>query len=108
MAGSTIYATQKTREAVNCLALQDGPLRERLSRAAFALHILQADKIPDDNLHEKLEAILAKIYDGATPDNYQLSHLTDDEVSAVARSMVELFECCVALYTKSSTVTASS
>ncbi len=100
MTGSTIYAAQKTREAVNCLALLELPLRERLSRAAFALHILTAEEIPDANLQKELEAILSKVYDNATPDDHGLSHITDNDVSATARKIVELFEVCVELHTR--------
>jgi hypothetical protein len=108
MTGSTIYAAQKAREAVNCLALLQVPLRERLSSAILALHILTADKIPDDALQEKLEAIIAKADEGLTPDDRELRHLTDDDVRTAARQIVELFESCVALYTKNPNLHAAS
>jgi len=108
MTGSTIYAAQKTREAVNCLALLEAPLRERLSRAIFALHILTADKIPDDALQEKLEAVVAKVHEGMKPDDKELRHLTDDDVRTAARQIVGLFESCVKLYTKNPDLYASS
>jgi hypothetical protein len=108
MTGSTIYAAQKTRDAVNCLALLEIPLRERLSHAAFALHILTAEEIPDANLQKELAEILGKVYDNAAPDDRGLSHITDDDVSATARKIVELFENCVTLYTKNPNLTASS
>jgi hypothetical protein len=95
MTGSTIYAAQKTREAVNCLALLELPLRERLSHAALAMHILTANKIPDDGLQEKLEAIIAKVDEGATPNDHSLAHLIDSEIADTARQVIELFESCV-------------
>jgi hypothetical protein len=108
MTGSTIYAAQKTREAVNCLALLEKPLRERLCDAIIALHILTADKIPDDALQEKLEALIAKVDEGMKPDDKELRHLTDGDVSTAARQIVELFESCVKLYTKNPNLYASS
>lgn len=108
MSGSTIYAAQKTREAVNCLALLQVPLRERLFKATCAVGILTASKIPDDKLQTELESIIAKVEEGMTPDDRELRHLNDDDVSAVARRIVELFERCVALYTKNPNLYTSS
>ncbi len=108
MTGRTMYALQKTREAANCLALLETPLRERLLTAIGALHILTADKIPDDALQEKLEAIIAKVADGKKPDDNKLSHITDHDIHVVAREIVELFESCVKLNTDRPNLTALS
>lgn len=108
MTGSTRYAAQKTREAVNCLALLKAPLRERLFHAISALHILMADRIPDDALQEKLESVIAKVDERIQPDDKELRHLTDDDVGAAARQIVELFESCITLYTKNPDLYASS
>jgi hypothetical protein len=100
MSGSTIYALQKTREAVNCLALLDAPLRERLQRAAFTLNVLTVHAIPDAALQEKLLAIVAKVSDAVTADPPHLARLVDDDICGLARELVELFEGCVTEYTK--------
>ena len=102
MTGSTLYAMQKTREAVNFLATQEFSLRKRLFDAVTALHPLKADKIPHASLHGKLEQAIAKAYENATRGDHELSHLTNDDVSTTAREIVELFESCVALHAKKS------
>lgn len=100
MTGSSIYALQKAREAINCLAILDKPLRERVSYAAIELLPLRADKIPDDGLHKKMEAIVNKIYNNRTADDHNLLHISDHDVSQIARQIIELFEGCLELYTK--------
>jgi hypothetical protein len=100
MTGSTIYAAQKTREAVNCLSLSDKGLRERLYNAASAMHALRADEIPDTALQEIAISIMSAVLDGETPDNIKLDHMSDDDVAKNARHIVELFEKCLVLYTK--------
>jgi hypothetical protein len=101
MTGSTIYAVQKTREAVNHLSLSNKSLRERLYEAVFHMLPLKTDEIPDETLQESAVSIISAVEDSGTPDNIHLDHMSDDDVLNNARRIVELFEKCVALYTKS-------
>jgi F420-0:gamma-glutamyl ligase len=72
------------------------PLRERVCRACFLLHILTAHVIPDTALQNRLIAIMAD-YEKNQPDDVALSHLNDQEILHIASEIVSIYEGCIKL-----------
>jgi hypothetical protein len=101
MAGTPMYATQKLRDAVTRLALSEDGLRRRVLGTWSDMHILVAEKIPDERLQCKLEAILSEIQGSSEPIDNELKHLTDDNVSSIAGRIVDLYESCARLWESS-------